>query len=66
MAVVHTVEEAGGMVHRHFALCYKLLLPLHLHKHSLSIPQMGVGQMEQPDQGMVGEFHLAGMVAAGP
>ena len=22
----------GGMVHRHFALCYKLLLPLHLYK----------------------------------
>lgn len=21
----------GGMVHRHFALCYKLLLPLHLY-----------------------------------
>ena len=34
-----------------------MLLPqTYLHKHSLSIPQKGVGQMEQPDQGMVGEF----------
>lgn len=36
----------GGMVHRHFALCYKLLLPLHLyirrHNTTLSKRNMDV------------------------
>lgn len=69
MLVAHMVEEAAVQEQRHFVLCCMLPLLLHpVHRCNLSILQwvLVVVQMEQPDQGMEGDTHVAGTVVAVP